>query len=124
MPLIAAPDAPVFDLPGVRFTGLAAPSRGASENSVWVVTIAPGTDAVPHRMTREQTFVAIEGTARVTIAGEERDVAAGSALVVPPHTEFALGNPFDAPFRAVVVLPIGGQAIMGEEKPFTPPWTI
>lgn len=122
MPLIAATDAPVFDLPGVRFTGLAAPSRGARENCVWVVTIAPGTEAVPHHLTREETFVAIEGAARVTIAGREHDISTGCALVVPPHTEFALGNPFDAPFRAVVVLPVGGQAVMGGEPAFTPPW--
>ena len=123
MPLISATDAPVFDLPGVRFTGLAAPSRGATENAVCVVTIAPRTDAVPHSVTREETFVAIEGVARVTIAGQEHDLSAGGALVVPAHMEFALANPFDAPFRAVVVLPVGGQAVTGSE-PFTPPWTV
>jgi len=124
MPLIAATDAPIYDLPGVRFTGLAAPSRGASENCVWLVTIAPGTDGVPHCCTREETFVAIEGAARVTVGGQEHDVSAGSALVVPAHTEFSLANPFDAPFRAVVVLPVGGQAVMDGEPAFTPPWTV
>ena len=122
MPLIAAADAPVFDLPGIRFTGLAAPSRGASENAVWTVEVAPGTDATPHQMTREETFVAVEGAARAFVGGREHRLSAGSALVVPPHTDFALDNPFDAPFRAVVVVPVGGQAMIGDAPAFTPPW--
>jgi len=122
MPLITAAAAPVFELPGVRFTGLAAPSRGARETAVCLVSIAPGTVPTAHRLTREETFVAIEGAARATLAGVDYELAAGSALVVPPDTEFALANPHDAPFRAVVALPVGGQAVIGEAAPFTPPW--
>jgi mannose-6-phosphate isomerase-like protein (cupin superfamily) len=122
MPVIAATDAPVFELPGLRFTGLAAPSRGACDNAVWVVTVAPGAEAVHHQMTREETFVAIEGRARAIVGGREHRLGPGSALVVPSHTDFALDNPYDLPFRAVVVLPVGGQAIIGSDPAFTPPW--
>ena len=86
------------------------------------MSVEPGTGAVPHQMTREETFVAIEGAARAIVGGREHHVATGSALVVPPHTDFALDNPFDAPFRAVVVVPVGGQAMIGDAPPFTPPW--
>jgi len=61
MPMISASDAPRFDIPGVRFTGLAAPSRGSRENSVWRVRIEPGTPANVHRLSREEIIVAIEG---------------------------------------------------------------
>ena len=122
MPYISATDAPIFELHGTRFTALAAPSRGATENAVWIVTIEPGTPPVPHRLTREETFVCIEGEARALLDGTSIRVTVGSALVVPPHTDFALENPADAPFRAVVVLPVGGQGIVGNGPPFTPPW--
>lgn len=122
MPFISATDAPVFESHGARFTALAAPSRGATENAVWIVTLQPGTPPVHHRLTREETFVCIEGEARAILDGTSIRLTLGSALVVPPHTDFALETPADAPFRAVVVLPVGGQGIIGDGPPFTPPW--
>lgn len=122
MPYIPASAARVFEIPGARFAGLAAPSSGARENAVWTVTLAPGAPAVPHALTREETFVAIAGAARATLGGAEFEVTAGSALVVPPGVEFALANPHDEPFQAVVVLPVGGQAKVADGAPFTPPW--
>ncbi len=122
MPFIPAAEARIFDIPGVRFSGLAAPSRGATENAVWIVTLQPGTPGMPHRLTREETFVAIEGAAIATVDGVAHDLTEGSALVVPAGAAFSLGNPHDAPFRAVVVLPVGGQAEIAGEAPFTPPW--
>jgi mannose-6-phosphate isomerase-like protein (cupin superfamily) len=120
-PLIAAKDAPTFSLPGVEFTGLAAPSRGAAESAVWIVTIGAGTPGTPHQLTREEVIVALEGRARATLAGSEYELEAGSALIVPPRTDFALANPYREPFRAVAVLPVGGRGVMGGET-FVPPW--
>src|SRR4051794_41261617 len=111
MPLIAAADAPTYELPGVRFTGLAAPSRGASENSVWVIAVEPGAPGAPHSVTREEIFVATHGRAELTLGGVTRALQAGDAAVVPAHAQFNLANPHDEPFQAVVVLPVGGQAV-------------
>ncbi|MEZ5831112.1 MAG: cupin domain-containing protein [Dongiaceae bacterium] len=122
MPFIPASKARIFELPGARFAGLAAPSSGARENSVWMVTLQPGAPVVPHALTREETFVAVAGAAKATIAGEEHDMTVGSALVVPAGVEFGLANPHDEPFQAVVVMPVGGQAMLANEAPFTPPW--
>jgi mannose-6-phosphate isomerase-like protein (cupin superfamily) len=119
--LIAAAAAPMFTLPGIEFTGLAAPSRGASESSVWIVRIAPGTPGAPHRLTREEVIVAVEGRARATVAGVDHELEAGGAVIVPARTEFALANPYAEPFRAVAVLPVGGEAVMDGET-FIPPW--
>ena len=98
MPFISAIDAPIFELHGARFTALAAPSRGATENGVWIVTLQRGTPPVHHRLTREETFVCIEGEARAIVDGTSIRLTLGSALVVPPHTDFALKTPADAPF--------------------------
>jgi len=66
--------------------------------------------------------VCIEGEARAILDGASIRLTLGRALVVPPHTDFALETPADVTFRAVVVLPVGGQGIIDDGPPFTPPW--
>lgn len=120
--LIDPSDAPQFQLGDLRVQGLAAPSRGARETSIWRLELAPGAEGVPHTLTREEIFYAMDGEASVTIDGTVQALKRGCALVVPAHTEFAIANPHDVPFIAMAVLPVGAQAIVGEEAPFTPPW--
>jgi mannose-6-phosphate isomerase-like protein (cupin superfamily) len=120
-PHITADDAQTFTLPGIEFTGLAAPSRGARESSVWIVQIRPGTPGTPHQLTREEVLIVLEGRARATLDGTAYDLEAGNAFIVPPRTDFALANPFADTFRAVAVLPVGGQGIVGDDT-FVPPW--
>lgn len=122
MPLLARADAPRFDLPGVRFTTLSAPSRGARENAVWEVTLDPGVTGSPHVLTREETFVALEGTAIADIEGQLFALRAGDALVVPAGRVFSLANPGTQPFRALAVYPVGGQVLVEGRPQFTPPW--
>ena len=63
MPFIGHATAPRFQMHGATFTGLASPSRGSTENAVWIATIPAGSVGVVHRLSREETFVALEGTA-------------------------------------------------------------
>src|SRR6476659_2856982 len=109
MSCIAPEDAVVFTLPGIEFAGLPAPSRGARETSAWRLSIAPGTPATPHRLTREERLVAIAGRAPATIGGADDDLVAGGAVIVPAETDFAIANPHGEPFEAVAILPVGGQ---------------
>lgn len=120
-PLIRADDAPTFALPGISFTGLAAPSRGATDSSVWFVEIAPGTTGTPHQLTREEIIVALDGRARATLAGVDYELEEGGALIIPPRTDFSLANPYDGRFRGVAVLPVGGEGVVAGET-FVPPW--
>ena len=122
MPVIHHNDAPVFELPGVTFTGLTSPTRGSRENSVWRVVVQPGTLGTPHRVTREETFVAMQGRALIEVDGVAYDLPAGSALAVPSGSTLSLTNPGPDSFHAVAVLPVGGQVALGDEPPFTPPW--
>lgn len=124
MGLITAAAAPRFEMHGAEFTGFAAPSRGARETSVWRVRIAAGTKPVTHRLTREEILVALSGQARVMLDGEEFDLPAGAAVVVPAETDFAVANEGDEPFEAVAILPVGGMARIGDAAPFTPPWAV
>lgn len=120
-PVISAADAQTFDLPGIRFTGLAAPSRGATESAVWIVSIEPGTPGTPHQLTREEVIVAIEGNARAVVDGVAYELTAGEAVIVPARTDFSLENPYARRFRAVAVLPVGAGAMIGGDT-FVPPW--
>jgi quercetin dioxygenase-like cupin family protein len=114
--------APTFSLPGLVVTGLAAPSRGAVETSVWRLVLAPGTPGVEHSVDREEVFVAVAGRALATVDGAEEPLTAGDALVVPAGQAFSIANPSAEPFEAVVALPVGGRAAMPGEAPFVPPW--
>jgi quercetin dioxygenase-like cupin family protein len=122
MPLLSRTDAPTFNLPGIRFTTLSSPSRGARDNAVWEVTVEPGVAGSPHRLTREETFVALEGSASVELDGQRHELAAGSVLVVGAGQMLALSNTASQPFRALAVFPVGGQAVIGDKPAFTPPW--
>ena len=122
MPLVQGSTAPKFTLPHAVFTGLASPTRGSTETSVWRVNLAPRAEPVIHSLTREEIFVALAGSALATVDGVEHHITPGDALVVPAGVPFGLANPHDEPFEAVVAFPVGGQATMPDAAPFTPPW--
>jgi len=122
MPVVHHSDAPVFELPGVTFIGLTSPKRGSRENSVWRVVVQPGTPGTAHRVTREETFVAMQGRAMLEVDGVVHDLPAGSAFAVPSGATISLTNPGPDPFHAVAVLPVGGQVVLGDAPAFTPPW--
>jgi quercetin dioxygenase-like cupin family protein len=122
MAVLHAPDRPSHELPGARFTTLASPRLGSSETSVWMLELEAGPEPLPHAVTREEIFVALEGEAIATLDGVAHAVRAGDALALPPGVEFTLAATGRAPFRAVVCLPVGGQAVVAGGVPFTPPW--
>jgi mannose-6-phosphate isomerase-like protein (cupin superfamily) len=122
MPIVHKSDAPVFRMPGLEVVGLASPRRGAAETCVWRLALEPGTPGVPHRVTREEIFVALRGSAVAKLGQGEQTLLAGDALVVPADTEFSLANPGGETFEAVVAFPVGGQAVTSANAPFTPPW--
>jgi quercetin dioxygenase-like cupin family protein len=122
MPVLHAPQSPTHELPGVRFTTLASPRLGTTETSIWMLELHAGAEPVPHRVTREELFVALEGEATATLDGVAHTVRAGDTLALPPDVQFALVTSGRAPFRALVCLPVGGQAAIAGGEPFTPPW--
>ena len=122
MPHIPFSRAPQFSVPNVTFTGLASPQRGSTDNSVWHVAIAPNSPGLPHQLTREEIIVAISGQAKAEIGGKLYTLEAGDAIVVPPGQDFTLSNDSKTAFTAIAVLPVGGQAVIAGEQPFTPPW--
>ncbi|MET3131174.1 mannose-6-phosphate isomerase-like protein (cupin superfamily) [Oxalobacteraceae bacterium GrIS 1.11] len=122
MPFIARHAAPLFAMHGATFTGLASPSRGATDTAVWIVDLPAGMPGAPHRLSREEIFVGLEGLALARVGEESHEIGPGCALIVPADTLFQISNPYAAPFRAIAVLPVGAQATLAGGAPFTPPW--
>jgi len=122
MAVIPAPAAPTHQIGGTSFTSLATPSRGSKVTSVWQVEIQPGTPATPHRLTVEEVFVILTGSALVRIDGEPANAGPGDVVVVPAAVDFEIAAGGTEPLRALCCLPVGGQARFADGEPFTPPW--
>jgi quercetin dioxygenase-like cupin family protein len=121
MPVIESDAQRHHEIPGARFQTLASPSLGAEETSVWRVRLEAGTPGLPHRLTREEIFVVLAGSAVASLDGEPKRVASGSTLVLPAGVELSLATG-DEGLEAIVCLPVGGQGMVGDGEPFTPPW--
>ncbi len=121
MPVITDTAAPRFDVEGTHVVGLASPSRGAAETSVWRLRLDAGHASPPHTLDREEIFVALAGAAEARFADTTERVEAGGALVIPAGREFVISNPGTAAFEAVVVLPAGAGAVVDGVR-FVPPW--
>src|SRR5215210_3034097 len=107
MTIIRDQDVPGFAEEGVRVTGLASPSRGCATVSAWRVVLEPGAASPEHALTSDEAFVALRGRARITLAGEAHDLAAGDCLVVAPERPFTIRNDSAEPFEAVCCMAAG-----------------
>ena len=122
MPVITPEDAPTFDAGGATITGLASPSRGAADTAAWRVRFSAGHASPPHSLDREEVFVVLAGALTARYADRQETAPAGGALIVPPHTEFALvAETGEA--EAVCTFPVGGTALLDGER-ITPPWAV
>jgi mannose-6-phosphate isomerase-like protein (cupin superfamily) len=124
MHLIRAAEAAVFDLPGVSFTALAAPSRGSGELCAWLITVEPGLESPEaHTLDRDEVFLVVDGQVRLSPGG---DVAtAGDVVVVPAGEPIQLANPGRAPARVHVAVTAGFRATMADGTAVgTPPWAV
>jgi quercetin dioxygenase-like cupin family protein len=124
VPVISAPPSPTHQLGGTTFTSLATPSLGSVRTSIWQVEIPAGEAPTPHELTDEEIFVVLDGTAAVTIDGEESSAGVGDTIVVPAGVSFALANAGEQHLRLLCCLPVGGQALLPGGEPFTPPWAM
>lgn len=124
MPFIDNTNAPRFEIPGVSFASIAAPSRGSEENAVWRTTVEPNSKGLEHHMTREEIILAIRGKGVVHIGSDHYPLSPGDAFAIPAFTNFSLGCDGDAPFEAITVLPARSRAVVAGKPSFQPPWSI
>lgn len=124
MPLNRSANAPIFDIPGLTVAGLASPSRGTRDTSVWRLTIAPDAPGVPHSLDKEEIFIALSGRAVATVGDDSFEIHEGDTLVVPANQIFSLANPGPDAFVALAAAPAGVRARLSDGDFFAPPWTL
>jgi quercetin dioxygenase-like cupin family protein len=122
MPILKAPATPTHELPGIRITALASPSRGALDTALWRLEIAPGTPPAPHQLTAEELFLVLEGRALVRLDGVEHEAAPGDLISVPPDVDFEIAAAGAESLVALCCFPTRGRARMAGGAEFTPPW--
>lgn len=122
MHVIRVADAPTFDLPGVTFTALAAPSRGSAELCAWLITVEPGLDTpAAHHLDHDEVFLVVEGQVRLAPDGEV--AGPGDVVVVPAGEPVQLANPGTVPARVHVAITAGFTATAADGTAIgTPPW--
>jgi mannose-6-phosphate isomerase-like protein (cupin superfamily) len=119
--VIRGAQAPQFQLPGITFTGLAAPSRGSAGLCTWRIRVDAGLESQPHRIDRDEVFMVTGGRLRVTPDGEV--LGPGDAVTVPAGQPIAVANPGGEPAEAYVAIAAGFTATMGDGTAIgTPPW--
>lgn len=123
MPFIHTDDTVTHHTHGATFTSYTAPSLGSTTLCVWQLHIPPTTTGQPHTVTHEEVIVITTGTPTATLADTTTTLHPGDAILVPPHTTFAIDNPTDRPVTAIVSTTTGLQATLGDGTHLTPPWT-
>ncbi len=70
-------------------------SRADSDLTVTWVEVEPGAEQVVHAHDPEQVYVVLDGEGRMHVGGEERPVAAGDLVHIPPQTDHGVVNTGD-----------------------------
>ena len=123
MNLVTRQAAPPFTSGGTTITGYAAPSRGATEVSLWRIALSPGSSSPLHQMDVEEVFLVVDGEAVAVVEESRSTIGAGDCLIVPGRTPFTLTAGDTGPFLAVACMTAGGQATMlPDGATFVPPW--
>ena len=123
MKLISRQAAPPFTAGGTTITGYAAPSRGATEVSLWRIELSPGSSSPLHQMDVEEVFLVVDGEAVAVVDETRATIGAGDCLILPARTPFTLTAGANQPLLAVACMTAGGQATMlTNGATFVPPW--
>ena len=122
MQVIRADEAPTFQLaPGVRFTGLAAPSRGSAGLCTWKLAVDPGAGGgEPHTIDRDEVFMVLSGTVQITPDGDK--VGPGDAVVVAAGEPIRLTNLGEGRAELYVAITAGFTGTMADGTTIQPPW--
>ena len=121
MHVLRAADAPRFQLHGVEFTGMAAPSRGSTGLCTWKLTVDPGVGGdAPHTLDRDEVFLVLSGSVQVTPDGDK--VEAGDVVVVPAGEPIALTNLGSGTAELYVTITAGFTGTMADGTTIQPPW--
>lgn len=107
-------------LGGNHVTGLATPTRGASQTEMWIGRMDAGSATPPHSHDTEEIVHILAGSGRATVGDREARYEAGDTLILPPgivHQIFA-----DTPTGFVSAMPMGGTVRLPDASALDLPW--
>ncbi|MFD3457068.1 cupin domain-containing protein [Streptomyces sp. NPDC058691] len=122
MPVVRASDALVHDLHGVRFVSYAATATGSREICAWRGEVPPRTAGPAHVISREEVFLVLGGTPRLSLDGERHDLSPGDVAIAPAGCSLVLENPADEPAALWVTTSTGLEAALADGSRLSPPW--
>lgn len=122
MPVIRATEGVAHEIHGATFTAYANSSTGSSELCAWNLRIPPNQPGAAHRISREELFLVLSGTPRLSLDGEEFDLVAGDVAVAPAGSMLKLANPGSQDSTIWVTTGTGLSATMADGSSLTPPW--
>jgi quercetin dioxygenase-like cupin family protein len=98
-----------------------APSRGSAQLCAWLLEVPPGLPGTPHRPSREEVLLLLEGELTVTLDGAAAVLAAGDVVLVPAYAELRVDGGAVAATAWVTTTP-GLAAVLADGSRLTPPW--
>jgi quercetin dioxygenase-like cupin family protein len=120
--LIRRADARRTITPNATMTTYASPTQGASRQALWRVEMAPGAAGPDHVMAGEQIWTVVDGAARVEVAGDVVELAAGDTIVLPAGVLRRIHADTERGLGAVVTGPGDDTASGPGRDPVVPPW--
>ncbi len=113
-----------IETPGGNFgSGLATPSRGATEVSVIRQRQRPGGTNPAHTHDREEVMVLLAGSVTVTVAGKSHVLGPGDAVIVPPRAAHQVENAGAEPAEWILVAPAGVRFFHATGEEGFPTWS-
>ncbi|MEU4097822.1 cupin domain-containing protein [Streptomyces sp. NPDC026673] len=95
---------------------------GSTELCAWRGEVPAGTTGPAHTISREEVFLVLYGTPRLTLDGEAYDLSPGDVATAPAGSSLALGNPGREPAAVWVTTGVGLEAVLAGGSRFSPPW--
>ena len=121
MPVLRPTDAVRHEAHGAAFHALVAPSRGSAELCAWRLEVPPGQVGAPHRPSREEVLLVLDGDLTVVLDGEASTVGAGDVVLVPARAELRVDGGV-RPASVWVTTSPGLEAELADGTRLAPPW--
>lgn len=122
MPVIRSTEGTEHRMHGAVFTAYANSATGSAELCAWTTRLPPGQLGAEHRISREELFLVLEGTPRVSIDGGEVALAPGDVVVAPAGCRLRLDNPDAKDALIWANTSVGLTAQLSDGSEVSPPW--
>jgi quercetin dioxygenase-like cupin family protein len=122
MPVVHASNAVVHEMHGSRFVSYAASALGSTELCAWRSEIPAGTETPAHSISREEVFLVLTGSVRLTLDGEPHLLSPGDVAVAPAGSTLKFDTLTESAVTIWVTTSIGLEGVFPDGSRVSPPW--